>query len=123
MNDFYMLCLLRVRLALSKSHSVHYEKPGTVDLKCSLRSPRETPAGGGINLALAVGLALWNTSPAAPLLGARTADQLRDNLMAAEITLSDEQSLRLDEESAPATPDYPYRLLAESTAERRKLTW
>ncbi|TMG02111.1 MAG: aldo/keto reductase, partial [Chloroflexi bacterium] len=26
---------------------------------------------------------------AAPLLGARTADQLRDNLMAAEITLSD----------------------------------
>ena len=60
---------------------------------------------------------------AAPLLGARTADQLRDNLMAAEITLSDEQSLRLDEESAPATPDYPYRLLAESTAERRKLTW
>src|SRR5207237_1767471 len=36
---------------------------------------------------------------AAPLLGARTADQLRDNLMAAEITLSDEQSLRLDEES------------------------
>jgi len=59
---------------------------------------------------------------AAPLLGARTADQLRDNLMAAEITLSDEQSSRLDEVSAPATPDYPYRLLAESTAERRKLT-
>src|SRR5437773_7409132 len=60
---------------------------------------------------------------AAPLLGARTADQLRDNLMAAEITLSDEQSLRLDEESAPATPDYPYQPLPESTAERRKLTW
>src|SRR5207302_7992869 len=38
---------------------------------------------------------------AAPLLGARTADQLRDNLLAAEITLSDQQSLRLDAASPP----------------------
>ena len=56
---------------------------------------------------------------AAPLLGARTADQLRDNLM--DIALSEEQRSRLDGVSAPATPDYPYRLLAEGTAERRKL--
>jgi aryl-alcohol dehydrogenase-like predicted oxidoreductase len=58
---------------------------------------------------------------AAPLLGARTADQLRDNLKAAEVQLTAEQSARLDEVSAPATPDYPYRLLAENAAERRKL--
>ena len=58
---------------------------------------------------------------AAPLLGARTADQLRDNLKAAEVQLTPEQSARLDEVSAPATPDYPYRLLAENAAERRKL--
>ena len=58
---------------------------------------------------------------AAPLLGARSADQLRDNLMAADIALSEEQRSRLDRVSAPATPDYPYRLLAEGTAERRKL--
>jgi len=58
---------------------------------------------------------------AAPLLGARTAAQLRDNLMASELRLADEQRARLDEVSAPATPDYPYRLLAENTAERRGL--
>jgi aryl-alcohol dehydrogenase-like predicted oxidoreductase len=58
---------------------------------------------------------------AAPLLGARTADQIAENLRAADITLSEEQRSRLDEVSAPVTPDYPYRLLAENTAERRKL--
>jgi aryl-alcohol dehydrogenase-like predicted oxidoreductase len=58
---------------------------------------------------------------AAPLLGARTADQLQDNLKAAELQLTVEQASRLDDVSAPATPDYPYRLLAENAAERRKL--
>ena len=58
---------------------------------------------------------------AAPLLGARTAAQLRDNLKASEVELTDEQRARLDEVSAPPTPDYPYRLLAENTAERSKL--
>jgi aryl-alcohol dehydrogenase-like predicted oxidoreductase len=57
----------------------------------------------------------------APLLGARTADQLADNLKAADVSLSEEQRKRLDEVSAPATPDYPYRLLAENAAERRTL--
>jgi len=57
----------------------------------------------------------------APLLGARTADQISDNLKAAEITLTAEQSKRLDDVSAPPTPDYPYRLLAENAAERRRL--
>ncbi len=57
----------------------------------------------------------------APLLGARTADQISDNLKATEITLAEEQRKRLDEVSAPPTPDYPYRLLAENAAERRNL--
>jgi hypothetical protein len=35
--------------------------------------------------------------------------------------LSPEQTSRLDEVSAPATPDYPYMLLAANAAERRKL--
>jgi len=35
--------------------------------------------------------------------------------------LSEEQRARLDEVSAPPTPDYPYRLLAENAAERRRL--
>jgi aryl-alcohol dehydrogenase-like predicted oxidoreductase len=57
----------------------------------------------------------------APLLGARTADQLRDNLMAGDLKLDDEQRTQLDDVSAPPTPDYPYRLLAENAAARRSL--
>ncbi len=57
----------------------------------------------------------------APLLGARTVEQLRDNLLAAEISLDPEQRERLDAMSEPETPDYPYRLLAENAAERRRL--
>jgi hypothetical protein len=41
--------------------------------------------------------------------------------MAADISLDEQQRGRLDEVSAPITPDYPYRLLAANTAERRSL--
>ncbi len=58
---------------------------------------------------------------AAPILGARRVDQLRDNLGATEVSLDAEQRARLDDVSAPVTPDYPYRVLAEGTAERRRL--
>jgi aryl-alcohol dehydrogenase-like predicted oxidoreductase len=58
---------------------------------------------------------------AAPLLGARTVEQLSDNLKASELTLTPSQTRLLDEVSAPLTPDYPYRLIAEGAAERRKL--
>lgn len=58
---------------------------------------------------------------AAPLLGARTVEQLRDNLLAADVSLDKGQRARLDAVSEPATPDYPYRLLAENAAARRSL--
>jgi aryl-alcohol dehydrogenase-like predicted oxidoreductase len=57
----------------------------------------------------------------APLLGARTADQLRDNLLATEVGLDQAQRTTLDEVSEPQTPDYPYRLLAENAAARKSL--
>ncbi len=57
----------------------------------------------------------------APLLGARAVEQLRDNLLAADISLDDGQRVRLDAVSEPNTPDYPYRLLAENAAARRSL--
>ena len=57
----------------------------------------------------------------APLLGARRADQLRDNMLAGALELDDAQRAQLDEVSAPPTPDYPYRLLAENAAARRNL--
>ena len=42
------------------------------------------------------------------ILGARTVEQLTDNLGAADVTLSPEALARLDEVSAPRLPDYPY---------------
>ncbi|QGN59532.1 aldo/keto reductase [Nostocoides sp. HKS02] len=42
------------------------------------------------------------------ILGARTVDQLTDNLGAADVTLPPEALARLDEVSAPRLPDYPY---------------
>ncbi|MGN6102137.1 MAG: aldo/keto reductase [Devosia sp.] len=42
------------------------------------------------------------------ILGARTPEQLADNLGAAKVTLSAEEMQRLDEVSAPRPADYPY---------------
>jgi aryl-alcohol dehydrogenase-like predicted oxidoreductase len=58
---------------------------------------------------------------AAPLLGARTVEQLRDNLLAADLKLDEDQRSRLDTASEPPTPDYPYRLLGENAAGRKAL--
>jgi aryl-alcohol dehydrogenase-like predicted oxidoreductase len=53
------------------------------------------------------------------VLGARTVDQLRDNLGAAGWSLSDGERARLDEVSEPGRPDYPYGFIDEFTADRR----
>jgi aryl-alcohol dehydrogenase-like predicted oxidoreductase len=42
------------------------------------------------------------------ILGARTLEQLHDNLGAAELHLSEEETARLDAASDPAPADYPY---------------
>jgi aryl-alcohol dehydrogenase-like predicted oxidoreductase len=42
------------------------------------------------------------------ILGARTLEQLDDNLAAAELHLSDKETAVLDEASAPIVADYPY---------------
>jgi aryl-alcohol dehydrogenase-like predicted oxidoreductase len=55
-----------------------------------------------------------------PLVGARTLDQLEDNLGCLELTLSDDHKERLDEVSA-ITPGFPHDMLrpqAEATARR-----
>jgi aryl-alcohol dehydrogenase-like predicted oxidoreductase len=44
------------------------------------------------------------------ILGARTVEQLDDNLAAAGLHLSDEETQLLDEASAPVVGDYPYGL-------------
>ena len=42
------------------------------------------------------------------ILGARTSEQLRANLAAADLVLSPQDSARLDQASEPAAADYPY---------------
>jgi aryl-alcohol dehydrogenase-like predicted oxidoreductase len=44
----------------------------------------------------------------APIIGARTLDQLEQNLIAGDLVLSQEETARLDEVSAPTPNDYPY---------------
>jgi diketogulonate reductase-like aldo/keto reductase len=44
----------------------------------------------------------------APIIGARTLEQLESNLVAADLDLDEESTARLDEVSAPTSNDYPY---------------
>lgn len=53
------------------------------------------------------------------IVGARTVEQLRDNLAAGDVELSAEQLGRLDAASAPRVPDYPYGELGVEQRARR----
>ena len=53
------------------------------------------------------------------ILGARTRDQLADNLAAAELRLSDGELLRLSEVSRPRVGVYPYGPLAQEQRSRK----
>ncbi|MTV27473.1 aldo/keto reductase [Nitriliruptoraceae bacterium ZYF776] len=57
------------------------------------------------------------------ILGARTTEQLDDCLGAAELTLDPAALERLDEVSAPVTPDYPYGFFDELDAGRATDAW
>jgi len=52
------------------------------------------------------------------ILGARTLEQLEDNLGAADLHLSPEETALLDEASAPIVDDYPYGDLGVSQRDR-----
>ena len=55
---------------------------------------------------------------ASVILGARTLEQLEDNLGAADLHLSTKETARLDEASAPIVDDYPYGDLGVSQRDR-----
>jgi aryl-alcohol dehydrogenase-like predicted oxidoreductase len=54
----------------------------------------------------------------ATILGARTREQLADNLGSASWSLSDDELDRLGAVSEPPTPDYPYGMIDDLTRER-----
>jgi aryl-alcohol dehydrogenase (NADP+) len=53
------------------------------------------------------------------ILGARSMDQLSDNMAAAVLKLTPEETRGLDEASQPPTPDYPYGAPGQSQRARR----
>jgi aryl-alcohol dehydrogenase-like predicted oxidoreductase len=53
------------------------------------------------------------------ILGARTPEQLAENLKAADLRLSTDEMARLDEASEPAIGDYPYGRKGVAQRDRR----
>jgi len=74
-----------------------------VDTLQQIAEKRDVPMG-------AVALAWLHDRPAVTsvILGARTTEQLRDNLGAAGLHLDADETARLDAASDPAPADYPY---------------
>ena len=81
---------------------------------------REVADGLGVTPAQ-VALAWVAARPAVTsvILGARSVDQLRDNLAAAELDLPVDAMDRLTEVSAPEVPDYPYGRMGVEQRERK----
>jgi aryl-alcohol dehydrogenase-like predicted oxidoreductase len=63
--------------------------------------------------AVAIAWLLTRPSVGSVLLGARTADQLRQSLTAVDVDLSAEDLGRLTEVSAPGIPAYPYDMIRQ----------
>jgi aryl-alcohol dehydrogenase-like predicted oxidoreductase len=81
---------------------------------------RAVAEGRGVSMAQ-VALAWLVDRPAVTsvILGARTLEQLDDNLGAADLHLSAEETARLDEASRPIVDDYPYGEPGVSQRDRR----
>jgi hypothetical protein len=54
----------------------------------------------------------------APIIGAKTLEQLEQNLVAGDLVLTDTVTVRLDEVSAPTPNDYPYGPFGTKQRER-----
>jgi aryl-alcohol dehydrogenase-like predicted oxidoreductase len=74
-----------------------------------LEAVQDIAEGHGVPMAQ-VALAWLVARPAVSsvILGARTTDQLRQNLGAADLVLSEQEHARLEQVSAPDVADYPY---------------
>ena len=80
---------------------------------------RLTVVAGELDISPAVAALAWvadRPGVAAAIVGARTADQLRETLAAASVHLPAQSAAALDEASAPPPPDYPYSYIEEWSA-------
>ena len=76
---------------------------------------RTVAAEAGVPMAqAALAWVIGRPGVTAPILGARTAEQLRENIAALDVVLTSEQRRALDAASAPA-PAFPYDIFAPDT--------
>ena len=68
---------------------------------------------------VAIAWVLHRPAVSSVILGARTLDQLNDNLAAASLALTDEDMRLLNEASDPIAPDYPYGTAGQTQRDRR----
>ncbi len=70
---------------------------------------RKIAESRGVSMAqVAIAWLLGRPAVTSVILGARTLEQLDDNLAAADVRLSQEEAQVLDQASDPGAPDYPY---------------
>jgi aryl-alcohol dehydrogenase-like predicted oxidoreductase len=81
---------------------------------------RKVAEGRGVSLAqVAIAWLMARPAVSSVILGARSMDQLTDNMAAAELKLTPEETQLLDEASEPPAPDYPYGVPGQSQRSRR----
>jgi len=81
---------------------------------------RKVAEGRGVSLAqVAIAWLMARPAVSSVILGARSMGQLTDNMAAAGLKLTPEETRLLDEASAPPAPDYPYGVPGQSQRSRR----
>jgi aryl-alcohol dehydrogenase-like predicted oxidoreductase len=86
-----------------------YGRRGTERTWAVVEAVRAVAADRGVSMAeVAVAWVTARPGVASTLLGVRNLAQLQDNLRAAQLRLTPEETARLDAASDPQPPDYPY---------------
>jgi aryl-alcohol dehydrogenase-like predicted oxidoreductase len=87
-----------------------YDRRGRVERTWDvIDAVREVAEGRGVSMAqVALAWLVDRPGVTSVILGARTVEQLEDNLGAAGLHLTSDETARLDEASDPAAADYPY---------------
>jgi aryl-alcohol dehydrogenase-like predicted oxidoreductase len=81
---------------------------------------RKVADGRGVSLAqVAIAWLMGRPAVSSVILGARSMDQLTDNMAAAGLKLTAEEIQLLNEASEPPAPDYPYGVPGQSQRSRR----
>ncbi len=96
-----------------------YDRRNTERTWRILDAVRAVADGRGVSMAqVALNWLVCQPTVSSVILGARTVEQLEDNLGAEQFRLTDDELERLDQASAPDLPDNPYRVQEGQYAHR-----